>query len=353
MTTVSEPAVPPVRAAGARSAHEILSWSRDVVDPALRSAVRTLPESMRDITGYHLGWWDEHGLPIEGGAGKALRPALTLLASDAAGGEPNAALPAAVAIELVHNFSLLHDDVMDGDATRRHRPTAWKVFGSSAAILAGDALLMLATNVLATSGHRRAQEAIRTLNTAALNLVDGQSADVEFEQREDVELAECLAMVGNKTGSLLECACSLGALFGDGSPRQAREFGSFGERLGLAFQHADDLLGIWADPAVTGKPTYSDLRSRKKSLPVVAALTSRTAAGTELADLYHREQPLSAIGLAHVAELIDSAGGRAWCQTQADELLTQALHHLRAAGPTALASAELSTLARMTTRRDH
>lgn len=114
-----------------RSASEVLAWSRSLVEPALRSAVGTLPSSMLRITGYHLGWWDEHGRPVQGSGGKAIRSAIVLCSAQAVGGTATAAVPAAVSVELVHNHSLLHDDVMDGDLTRRHRRTAWSVFGST------------------------------------------------------------------------------------------------------------------------------------------------------------------------------------------------------------------------------
>jgi geranylgeranyl diphosphate synthase, type I len=336
-----------------RSAHETLAWSNATVVPALRAAVDTLPVSMRSIAGYHFGWWDEHNNPTSADGGKSIRPALVLLAAEAVGGAPASAVPAAVSVELVHNFSLLHDDVMDGDVTRRHRPTAWSVFGSSAAILAGDALLTLALDVLVASDHPAARESMRRLNAAVLDLVHGQSADLAFEKRDDVDLAECVRMTQGKTAALLGCTCALGALFGGGNREQIEHLHAFGAHLGLAFQHIDDLLGIWGDPAVTGKPIYSDLRNRKKSLPVVAALTSGTPAGQELTVLYHRSRPLSDADLVHAAELIDIAGGRAWSQRQADELLAQALGELRLADPAARPAAELGTLARLATRRDH
>jgi geranylgeranyl diphosphate synthase type I len=185
------------------------------------------------------------------------------------------------------------------------------------------------------------------------DLVEGQSADMAFEGRADVDVTECLTMAGGKTGALLGCACALGASFGDGGAEQIGHLRGFGEHLGLAFQLVDDLLGIWGDPAVTGKPVYSDLHNRKKSLPVVAALTSGTAAANELAALYHREQPLSDADLVHAAKLIDLAGGRAWSQSQADQLLAGALRHLRSAQPIQRAAAELEGLARLVTRRDH
>jgi geranylgeranyl diphosphate synthase type I len=335
-----------------RSAHEVLTWSRVIVDPALREAVDTLPGAMRLISGYHFGWWDERGRPTVTDGGKAIRPTLVLLAAGAVGGGHAAAVPAAVAVELAHNFSLLHDDVMDGDPTRRHRPTAWSVFGTNAAILVGDALLTLAFDVVAAGRHPAAQAGTRMLSAAVQDLVEGQSSDMAFEGRADVGLAECLGMAGGKTGALMGCACALGASFADGDPEQIGHLRAFGEKLGLAFQLVDDVLGIWGDPAVTGKPVHSDLHNRKKSLPVVAALCSGTAAGDELAQLYHRDQPLSDADLVHAAELIDLADGRAWSQAHADHQLAEALHRLYAARPQEQAAAELEGLARLVTRHD-
>ena len=336
-----------------RSAREVLAWSRGLVEPALRTAADTLPSSMLHIAGYHLGWWDEHGHPVRVSGGKAIRPALVLLSAQAVGGTAAEAVPAAVAVELVHNHSLLHDDVMDGDLTRRHRRTAWSVFGVNPAILAGDALLALALGVIAGSGHPAATDGTRMLTAAVHDLLDGQSADLSFEQRAEVELAECVRMAERKTAALMGCTCAVGAVFGGGRPEQVAHLRGFGMHLGLAFQHMDDLLGIWGDPAVTGKPVHSDLRSQKKSLPVVAALTSETPAGRELAALYHRDEPLSGSDAAHAAELIDIAGGRAWSQAQADDLLAQAMRELQSASPAPRVAAELAALARLATHRDH
>ncbi|CCH33333.1 family 2 encapsulin nanocompartment cargo protein polyprenyl transferase [Actinosynnema sp. NPDC047251] len=336
-----------------RSAREVLSWSRAGLDPALRAAVDRLPDSMRVIAGYHLGWWDEHGHPAGADPGKALRPALALLTAQAVGGSATEALPGAVAVELVHNFSLLHDDVMDGDATRRHRPTAWTVFGVNGAILAGDSLLTLALDVLAGSGHPAATQAIRVLSAATQRLNDGQAADLAFEERGDVQVAECVRMAQNKTAGLIGASCALGALFGGGTADQVEHLRQFGEHVGLAFQFADDLLGIWGDPEVTGKPVYSDLHNRKKSLPVVAALNSDTTAARELDELYHTEGQLTGAELEHVARLIEASGARDWSVGRAETLLAQAREHLRAADPAEQAERELDALAALATQRDH
>jgi geranylgeranyl diphosphate synthase type I len=191
---------------------------------------------------------------------------------------------------------------------------------------------------------------MRALSAAVQDLVDGQSADTAFERRSDVALAECVRMAEHKTGALIARSCELGALFGAGTMAQVDGLRSFGDRLGLAFQFVDDLLGIWGDRSVTGKPVYSDLRNRKKSLPVVAALNSGTSAGASLALLYHRESPLSDEELVGAAELVELAGGRAWSQSRADSLFEEALGYLASVSSVV---DELAGLARLAVRRDH
>jgi len=329
-----------------------LGSARALLDPFLRDAVDTLPPLLRRIAGYHLGWTDEHGRATDACSGKAVRPTLTLLAAEAVGGDPEAALPAAAAVELVHNFSLVHDDVIDHDGTRRHRPTAWVVFGLGPALLAGDALLALAQTVLATSGHGAAQDATAMLCGAAIDLTEGQCADLAFERRSDVGLPDCFAMVEAKTAALLGCACAIGARFGGGCPDQVDSLGRFGRNLGVVFQLVDDLLGIWGDPLATGKPTFSDLQSRKKSLPVVAALASRTPAGRELAALLGREGELSSEELGRAADAVDLAGGRAWTEAQIDVFLARALDELDGAHPEGPAADQLRSIAHLMGRMD-
>ncbi|MFV2174712.1 family 2 encapsulin nanocompartment cargo protein polyprenyl transferase [Actinomadura sp. LOL_016] len=333
-----------------RPPDEVLAWSRALLDPALRAAVDDMPPATRAVAAFHFGWRDAEGRPAAGDAGKAVRPALALLSAAAVGGTAAAALPAAVAVELAHNFSLLHDDVMDGDVIRRHRPTAWTVFGANAAILAGDGLLAGAFEALA--GGPSPASSVRTLGRAVLALVEGQSEDLSFERRTEVSLAECLAMAGRKTGALLGASCVLGAAHGGADGPRAERLGAFGERVGLAFQLADDLLGIWGDPETTGKPVHSDLRNRKQSLPVVAALASGTPAGDRLGEIYRRGAPLDDAAAARAADLVEEAGARAWAAREADALRTAALADLDAAEPVPAAAGELRALARLLTHRD-
>jgi geranylgeranyl diphosphate synthase type I len=323
----------------------------------LRRAVDELAPSMRTISRYHFGWADEQGRDTPGGGGKALRPALTLLSAQAAGGDPTQALPAAVAVELVHNFSLLHDDVMDNDVERRHRPTAWTVFGIPAAILAGDAQLTLAIEIARRdSAVDVASDVIAALNEAVQRLIVGQSADVDFERRTDVTLPECLAMAAGKTGALMRCASSIGAIAVGAAQATVAKLAEFGDHLGLAFQLVDDLLGIWGSPEVTGKPALADLRSRKKSVPVVAALDSGTEAGARLAELYFApdqpDQVDDEAALIAMADLVVRAGARDWTETEADRHIRQAERCLaELAAPPAVTEA-LRATALFVTRRD-
>jgi geranylgeranyl diphosphate synthase, type I len=322
-----------------------VATARDLVGPALAAAVERLSPDVRTVAAYHLGLAtlplpapppvspppasEANGHPggatgKAGGTGKALRPALALLSARAAMAAPERGVPAAVAVELVHNFSLLHDDIMDGDTERRHRPTAWTVYGVGAAILAGDAMLALAQDILLEDAASQGLWAARCLSAAVQRLIAGQGADLAFERRDDVTLAECEEMAGDKTAALMACACSIGAIHVGAPPGVAMGLAGFGAHVGLAFQLTDDLLGIWGSPAVTGKPVRSDLRTRKKSLPVVAALTAGTPAAAELAALLRREDALGEADLAHAADLVEEAGGKNWTEQKAAAQLAAA-----------------------------
>lgn len=335
-----------------RSAEELLAWGWQTTETALRDAVFGLPSAVRTVVGYHFGWWDRHGRPEQGGHGKALRPTLLLLTAQALGGRLDETTRTAAAVELVHNFSLVHDDVMDGDRTRHHRPTVWHAFGVNQAILAGDAMLALAFRLVAESAGPLAARASECLARCVVRLCEGQYGDLAFERRENVTLPECLAMVGGKTATLLECSCALGALLAGADTHRVDAVRGYGRALGVAFQVVDDMLGIWGDSAVTGKPVGADLARRKKSLPVVAALTSGTEAGQELATLYRGKGPLDPVGTERAAELIEVAGGRDWARKEIAACLAEATAHLDAAGCEPMAYTELLTLARLITNRD-
>ncbi|MFG2728684.1 family 2 encapsulin nanocompartment cargo protein polyprenyl transferase [Streptomyces canus] len=331
----------------------ILERVRASVDPELRSALESLPRSLRRVALYHFGWEHADGTPAAGNAGKAIRPALVLTAATALGGDRAraAAVRAAVAVELVHNFTLLHDDVMDRDTTRRHRPTAWTVFGDADAILAGDALQALALRLLAEDPHPAAGAAAARLADCVVELCEGQHEDTAMEALGpgEVTLDQVLVMAEAKTGALLGCACALGALYAGASGEEVGAMDAFGRESGLAFQLIDDVIGIWGDPNRTGKPAGADLAARKKSLPVVAALTSGTAAAAELAALY--TAPYEEGDLARTALAVEEAGGRDWAQVQAADRMARAMGQLARAVPDPEAAGGLLSLAEFVTRR--
>ncbi|MFE5258976.1 family 2 encapsulin nanocompartment cargo protein polyprenyl transferase [Streptomyces coelicoflavus] len=344
----------PVMAEGHEAA-TLLRESRASVDPELRSAIASLPDSMRRIALYHFGWQHADGTPATGNAGKAIRPALVLTAATALGGPAAraAAGRAAAAVELAHNFTLLHDDVMDRDVTRRHRPTAWAVFGVADAILAGDALQALALRLLAADPHPASAAAAARLSDCVMELCEGQHVDTALEGRPpgEVTLDETLAMAEAKTGALLGCACALGALYAGAAPEDVDALDAFGREAGLAFQLIDDVIGIWGDPRHTGKPAGADLAARKKSLPVVAALTSGTPAAAELAELYAAPYDEDKEDLERTALVVERAGGRDWAQAQAADRMARAMQELARAVPDPEAAGGLLALAEFVTRR--
>ncbi|MGW7317199.1 polyprenyl synthetase family protein [Streptomyces sp. NPDC054865] len=339
---------------GPAAVDAVLEWASRLVEPALRGAVARLPEPEGRITGYHRGWHDADGrpLPAAGVGGKAVRPALVLLSACAVGGSAQDAVAGAVAVELIHDFSLLHDDVIDGDPLRRHRPAAWTVYGTPSAVLAGDALLVAALHTLRDAPCFVADGAVREMLRMLGELMVGQSQDVAFAGAEHVEVEQYLAMAAGKTGALMACACAIGGILVGARPQQVDGLRDFGHHLGVAFQCVDDLIGIWGSSARSGKPVGADLAARKKSLPVVAALTGSSPAGARLADLYRRPQPMEATDIALATELVEEAGGRSAAEREAARHTDMAMRALSRAEPNAETYRQMQDLARLLTCRD-
>jgi geranylgeranyl diphosphate synthase type I len=273
------------------------------------------------------------------------------------GAPAETAVAGAAAVELVHAFSLVHDDIMDGDERRRHRETVWKAYGVGPAVLAGDALLALAMSTLNHAAGPRAVAAMEPLSDALIELVHGQAEDVAFESRPwrgpgAVTVAEYHAMAVRKTGALLGCAAAIGALLGGGPPRLVETLARMGRNLGIAFQAIDDLLGIWGDPEITGKPVFSDLRQGKKTLPIVAALEADTQPARRLAALL-AGRPTEPDRLRRAAELISEAGGTSFARTQAHLHLDLALAIIDSADLDDIAATELAALSRYLVDRSY
>lgn len=316
-----------------------LERAAKLVAPALSDAILQLPSSIRQPVEHHLD-----------GGGKRVRAALVLLSASACGAEESTVLAGAVSIELVHNFSLIHDDIIDGDRERRHRPTVWAEFGIGPAIVAGDALSVLAVQHLLDDPTPERVRAASVVAAATQAMIAGQADDMAFETMSSVSLDDCLSMEMRKTGALLSCAASLGAILSGAPEPKVATLAEYGAHVGIAFQAVDDMLGIWGDPSVTGKPVGNDLAGHKKTLPVVAALSERNAAAKELRNMLR--SPADAPDVERATRLIEDAGARELVADIADAHLQAALGVLVDARLTPRSVAELGELALFITRRD-
>ncbi len=267
---------------------------------------------------YHMGWADADFSARDYPAGKRLRPMFCLLACAEVGGDPNDAIPAAAAIELLHNFSLIHDDVEDGDEVRRHRATVWTLWGVPQAINAGDGMFSIAFAAIQRMYPRGVDarltlESLRIFTDTCTALTEGQFLDIGFEQRDDVTVDEYLRMIDGKTAALIGAGISIGTIIGRGTLAQQESLGHFGRSLGLAFQIQDDILGIWGDPEVTGKAAGNDILRQKKSLPLLYAL-NHDSVGPRLRALFADD--FGAPQVPQAMRLLDEAGAREYAEAQ-------------------------------------
>jgi geranylgeranyl diphosphate synthase type I len=340
----------PVAPGSPPAAARVLHRCRELAAPALAEAIGTLHPWVAEMARYAFGRCEVGGAPADHGQGKGVRQALAVLGAEAVPAPAEAGVPAAVAVELVHVFSLLHDDIMDGDALRRGRPAVWKAYGTGPAVLAGDALFALAVETVALAP--RSGSAVRQLTSALGDLVRGQADDLLFADRpwtgpDAVRVAEYEVMAERKTGALLGCALALGARLAGAPDPAVTALDRAGRHLGVAFQIADDVLGIWGDPSVTGKPVHGDLRQGKKTLPVLAALGG--AGYGELAELLAAPHSLDGAGVRRATALVERAGGRAAAVREARRHLAAAEALLAglplAPGPAAELRTVLSALA--------
>ncbi len=329
----------------------MLNRAKTLVEPALRSAVGSLDENLQLPVTYHLGWTDRDGNPSDAASGKGVRSALAVLGAEAVGALAATAVAGGVAVELIHNFSLIHDDIMDNDRTRRHRATVWDVFGIGDGILVGDAMHALAFQVLledTTTAHSAA--ATRRLAQATSAMIAGQAQDIALDRGITGTLEDCIAMEANKTGALLAQSVAIGAVLGGGDDAAVSALEHFGISLGIGFQAVDDVLGIWGDSAFTGKPVGNDLREQKKSMPIAIALDR----GGEIGDVVTAAfaEPMNDSQILALATRLESAGIRDQVQSIARDYLDEAIATLDAVQLAPGAKGELIDLANFIWERD-
>ncbi|HKY53871.1 MAG TPA: polyprenyl synthetase family protein [Anaerolineales bacterium] len=306
-------------------------------------------EHFHDMLTYHMGWTGEGAGPEA--TGKRIRPLLVLLTTASCRADWQSALPAAAAIELVHNFSLVHDDIQDNSPTRRGRDTAWVKWGSPMAINIGDALFVISNQAIMDLKQHYPPavvlQAAEILNNTCLELTRGQYLDLSYEERTDLTVEDYWPMIAGKTAALLSACCHIGSLLGGADDSKQEAYRSFGHYLGLAFQVQDDILGIWGDEEVTGKSAASDLMEGKNSLPVLAGLGKK---GT-FAERWARG-PIRSEEVEEVRRSLASEGGLIVAQDASKQMTDLALMSLREADPQGEAGDALSELADQLLKRD-
>jgi geranylgeranyl diphosphate synthase type I len=297
---------------------------------------------LHDMLAYHMGWKGNRN--ISEARGKRIRPLLVLLACSAAGGDWSKALPGATAVELVHNFSLIHDDIEDHSPLRRGRPTVWKKWGIPQAINTGDAMFALAhmeaVRLANTVSASIGLKAVEILQRTCLHLTQGQYLDLSYESRNNLTLDEYWLMVEGKTAALMSASTELGALAAFSNAQTSNIYREFGRLIGLAFQVQDDLLGMWGNSTVTGKSSQSDLVTGKITLPVVYGLSINR----EFAKRWNLG-PIKPNEVTEIIQLLELEGGNDYAQVQVTRLLNEALSTLEKAHPIGIAGSALRNLA--------
>lgn len=326
------------------------------VDTAMRAIIDSLADSAPGLSAmlrYPFGWVNEDNQPYDKPAGKRIRPLLLLLVNEAAGGSWKAAVPAAIAVEILHNFSLVHDDIQDNSPTRHNRPSAWKIWGEAHAINIGDALFGLAYKALETLRQQPipAETVLQVweiFNNTVLELTRGQHLDLRFEQESSVTIDDYLSMIRGKSAALVAACAQIGALLATNDLQRAQHYYEFGLNMGLAFQIRDDILGIWGDSQLTGKSTATDIIAHKKSLPVLYGL----AHSEQLRAIYTK--PVFADDdVSEAVRILDEVRAREFSQEKETGCFQLANEALDKAQPTGQAADELREFVGVLFQRDY
>jgi geranylgeranyl diphosphate synthase, type I len=311
------------------------------LDATMRQIVASIPDTpdFGVMLRYPFGWVDQNNQPYNRITGKRIRPLLLLLCTEVASGNWRTALPAASAVEILHNFSLVHDDIQDNSPVRHGRPTVWKIWGHANAINVGDALFGLSYCALEELNNvglsaEVTLEAWHIFNQTVQELTRGQHLDMRFEKLEVVSVDDYLSMITGKSAALVAACAQIGALIATGNREAAQLYAEFGLNLGLAFQIRDDILGIWGNPDVTGKSVATDIVSRKKSLPILYGLSQ----SDKLLHLYRRDN-FNENDVDEAVSLLDALGARSYAENSEARYYERAIAALQQANPPGQAAA--------------
>lgn len=290
-----------------------------------------------EVVDYQFGWSLDDPVERKKASGKKARPLLMALVAKAICGDYQHVLAAGAALEMLHNFTLIHDDVMDNSPERRHRPAVWTKWGKWQAINCGDGLYALAnlagTRVLdrgASAAH--AVATIRVLSQACLWTAEGQILDMDFEARETVSTEEYVTMVSHKSGTLIEAAAKIGALLSTDDTSVIESYALFARNLGIAFQIRDDYLGVWGDEAMTGKSATSDIREKKKAYPFLVGFELAGDADRATLRRIYAQDELSETDIAAVLEILGRVGAAKYTDQIARQYYNRALDYLDKTG---------------------
>ncbi len=325
---------------------------------ALRLELSQDRSRVYDMLRYYMGWADRDGKPLSATEGKALRPTLCLLSCEAVGGDVEQAMPAAVALELIHSFSLIHDDIQDRDETRHHRPTLWAVWGVPQALVAGNVLRIVADMALEGLENRGVSldlsaEVVRLLTDAYLSMIEGQYLDLSYEGKHNISPRQYFEMISRKTGALIRCSTTLGAVIGSRDRAAVDALESCGRSLGYVFQIRDDVLGVWGNEETTGKPVGADIRRKKNSFPVVYATSAAGEGDRRILKRAYARECLSDADVSSVLDVMERTGVRERAQSLASEHCDRALDALSGVEMDAAIRREAEDLVHFLLVREH
>lgn len=294
----------------------------------LKNSLSSVDSQAYSMLRYCMGWEDIKGDLIDSHSGKGLRPSLCLFVSDATGTRLHLAAKVATSIELIHNFSLVHDEIQDLDEMRHHRPTLWTIWGKGKSLIAGNLMQIAAHNTinLIDFGDESSKISISNmLSKACIQMLEGQNLDLLFEKKDSIELEDYLHMISLKTGALLRASLNLGAVLNVKDTNVKNAIDQAGKALGYAFQIRDDILGVWGTEDITGKPVGADIRRKKKSLPIVHAMGCDSGKyANQLKEIYSNAD-ISDAAVDQVLEIMKTLKTREYAEGLTEKYLQSAL----------------------------